>query len=76
MLVGKRDEVVRNVIASLVAGERVGLVVPSLEQEISMRQEIIPSLTIEEQGRLTTCHSAYCQPDMNYVFHGPWPHLT
>jgi hypothetical protein len=67
---GKQDEVVRNVIAALVAGERVGLVVPTLEQEIAMRQAIIPALTLEEQARLSTCHSRYCAPDMHYVF-GP-----
>lgn len=70
---GKQDELIRKAIASLVAGERVGIVVPTLEQEIAMRQAIIPALTLEEQARLSTCYSRYCAPDMNYIFGPDFP---
>lgn len=67
---GKQDEMIRTAIASLVAGERVGIVVPNLEQEEAIRAAIIPALTLEERGRFTTCHSSYCAPGMNHIF-GP-----
>jgi hypothetical protein len=70
---GKQDELIRKAIASLVTGERVGIVTPTLEQEEALRAQIIPALTLEERMRLSTCHSKYCAPDMNYVFGPDFP---